>query len=201
MWCYAWMFVFQSHKSWNRTRHAMCTVTFARLTEQQFDQGLSQNIRFTSLSTETALYIRSFCVCLTSVACNRHGIEARLCDNKCNENAAHRLHCIRSMGATNALKPQLHKETPHFKHFSIPTDMLGWVQLRFTPIFCFPLWNLWIACSSSSLLIMITSLVSTVLSVLFRLNLASQRSKTKKLYVSWPRKTQLLTVSPWSRLL
>lgn len=85
----------------------MCTVTSVRLTEQQFDRGLSQNIRFTSLNTETVLYIRWFCVCLTSAACGRHGIEARLCDSECAMTTQHtgqRLY-------TNAFKPQRHKET------------------------------------------------------------------------------------------
>lgn len=130
--------MFQSYKSWKRTRHAMCTVTSVRLTEQQFDRGLSQNIRFTSLNTETALYIQSFCVCLTLVACNQRGIEARLCDNK-------RVIKTQHTGCTvyNLWGRQMHSnhsltKKPNFKHFSIPTYILGSVQLRFTPIFFFP---------------------------------------------------------------
>lgn len=161
-------FVFRSYKSWNRTRHAMCTVTSVRLTEQQFDRGLSQNIRFTSLNTETVLYTQWFCVCLTSVACNRHGIEACLCDNKCVMKTQHTGGTVYGLWGRQMHSNHSSTKKPHFKHFSVPTDMLGWVQLRFTPIFYFfSLWNLGIARSSSLLLIMITSLVSTVLSVLF----------------------------------
>lgn len=182
------MFVFRSSKSWNRTRHAMCTVTSVRLTEQQFDQGLSQNIRFTSLNTETVLYIQWFCVCLTSVACNRHGIEARLCDSKCVMKTQHT-----GCTAYNLWGRQMHSnhsftKKPHFKHFlnSYRYARLSSASLRTYFFFFFFL----VKPQNCLLQFLVTNcdhipgIYCFICFVSRRLNLAPQWSKTKKLYVS-----------------